>query len=189
MARERGVLGLTHHSGSMTYVRPPKPSSVAASARMKANRGRDTSPELRLRQELHNRDMRYRTHMTVLPGSRRNVDIVFSRVRLAVFVDGCFWHGCPVHGSMAKANREYWETKIAENQQRDRDTDVRLRSQGWTPLHIWEHQPVKDAADLVQETYSRLLGSISSESEVNAESRSLAEAEGAEQTGWKHRLT
>lgn len=121
-----------------------------------ANRGQDTGPELLLRRELHRRGMRYRTHMAVLPGLRRKADIVFSRVRLAVFVDGCFWHGCPTHGSMARANRDYWEAKLRENQLRDQDTDARLRADGWTPLRIWEHQSVADAADEVQQVYGQL---------------------------------
>src|ERR1022692_3611993 len=118
----------------MLTVKPPLPSSPAAQARMKANRGRDTGPELRLRRELHRRGMRYRIHVAVLPGLRRRVDVVFGRARLAVFVDGCFWHGCPDHGTMARANRDSWEAKLAENHQRDQDTDARLRACGWTPL-------------------------------------------------------
>lgn len=124
---------------------------------MKAARGRDTAPELKLRRELHRRGMRYRTHVEVLPGLRRQADIVFARVRLAVFVDGCFWHGCPAHGTRAHANRSYWDAKIAQNRQRDQDTDVRLRALGWTPLRIWEHQSVQEAADLVQAAYAHLL--------------------------------
>lgn len=124
---------------------------------MKANRSRDTHPEIMLRQELHRRGMRYRTHVAILPGLQRRADIVFGRVRLAVFVDGCFWHGCPVHGTMARANRGYWESKIAQNQQRDQDTDTRLRTLGWVSLRIWEHQPPGEAADLVQQTYSKLV--------------------------------
>ena len=89
----------------------------------------------------------------------------------------------PSHGSTAKANREYWGIKIAENQQRDRDTDTRLHSLGWTVLHVWERQPSKDAADLVQETYFRLLGSISTQSEaklkIESQQKALKERAGS----------
>ena len=101
--------------------------------------------------------MRYRIHVAVLPGLRRRVDVVFGRARLAVFVDGCFWHGCPDHGTMARANRDYWEAKLSENHQRDQDTDARLRACGWTPLRIWEHQPAAEAADHIERTYARLI--------------------------------
>src|SRR5262249_21603927 len=120
----------------------PTPSSPAAGARMRANRGRDTLPEIRLRRELHARGMRYRTHSAVVPGLRRRADIAFSRARLAVFVDGCFWHGCPIHGTMAKANRSYWQAKIDRNRERDRDTNVLLERAGWKCLRIWEHEAI-----------------------------------------------
>jgi DNA mismatch endonuclease (patch repair protein) len=79
------------------------------------------------------------------------VDIVFPRPRLAVFVDGCFWHCCPEHGGRPKANAEYWTPKLARNVERDRQTDARLRSAGWTVLRIWEHVPPDRAANLVAE--------------------------------------
>jgi DNA mismatch endonuclease, patch repair protein len=136
--------------GKIRSMRSPLPSSPAAETRMRANRGKDTGPELKLRRELHSRGLRYRIHRKIIPGLRRSADIVFPKARLAVFVDGCFWHGCPVHGTTAKSNRSYWDAKIEENRQRDRDTDRRLREAGWKPLRIWEHQPVLEAADLIQ---------------------------------------
>lgn len=127
---------------------------------MKANRGRDTVCELELRRELYGLGMRYRVHVRILPGFRRQADIVFSRVRLAVFVDGCFWHGCPIHGTKAKANADYWDAKILQNRLRDLDTDERLREAGWTVLRFWEHQPATEAASQVLETYARLARSL-----------------------------
>lgn len=124
---------------------------------MIANRGRDTVPEIKLRRELHRRGLRYRVDMPVLPEIHRRADIVFTRVRLAVYVDGCFWHGCPVHATRARANREYWDLKIAQNRSRDLDTDQRLTVRGWTPLRVWEHQSIDESADLIEQTYTRLV--------------------------------
>jgi DNA mismatch endonuclease, patch repair protein len=137
----------------------PIPSSTATTARMKGNRSQDTLPEMRLRRELHSRGLRYRTHVRILPGSRRRADIVFTRVQLAVFVDGCFWHGCPAHWTVARSNREYWQAKVDKNRQRDLDTDQQLIGAGWLSLRIWEHEPTGLAADLVQMAYEdRLYG-------------------------------
>jgi DNA mismatch endonuclease (patch repair protein) len=80
---------------------------------------------------------------------RRRADVAFPRQRVAVFIDGCFWHGCPVHGTMAKANADYWNDKIATNRARDRDTDERLCETKWEVVRVWEHEPVATAADRV----------------------------------------
>ncbi len=82
---------------------------------------------------------------------RREADVVFPRLRVAIFVDGCFWHGCPEHGTKPRRNAEYWETKIARNRARDADTDARLRAAGWTPVRIWEHEPPDQAADQIEQ--------------------------------------
>ncbi|MCP4303573.1 MAG: DNA mismatch endonuclease Vsr [bacterium] len=129
--------------------KPPPPSSLASSRRMRATRSRDTEPELRLRRELHRRGMRYRVDYPVL--SRRRADVAFPKARLAVFVDGCFWHGCAEHQTRSKSNTDYWDQKIAENQCRDRDTDRRLGEAGWMSIRVWEHEPVSDAADRIEE--------------------------------------
>lgn len=100
---------------------------------------RDTAPEISLRKALHARGMRYRVQIPVPGRGRRRIDIAFTRVRLAVFVDGCFWHGCPDHGVRPRANSEWWEWKLARNAERDRDTDQVLASQGWSVLRVWEH--------------------------------------------------
>jgi DNA mismatch endonuclease (patch repair protein) len=122
--------------------------------RMQLQREHDTGPELRLRRELHRRGLRYRLHLPVVPGTRRRrVDIVFPRSKVAVFVDGCFWHGCPEHGQRQHdLNGWYWPTKITGNRARDVDTDRRLDNYGWTVVRVWEHEPVAEAADRVEAT-------------------------------------
>ena len=137
---------------------PPHPGAVsdALSARMSRAARRDTAPELALRRELHRRGRRYRVIVRVPGRNRRTMDIAFTRVRLAVFVDGCFWHGCPKHGTMPSHNNAWWVTKLAANQGRDRDTDEHLSNVGWTVLRIWEHVPAGEAADLVEAELDRM---------------------------------
>lgn len=106
---------------------------------------------MRLRRELHSRGLRYRVNVPVLPdGRRRRADIVFTRARVVVFVDGCFWHACPEHGTLPKTNREWWRSKLDRNAERDRDTDRRLRDASWTVLRFWEHENVVNAADIIE---------------------------------------
>lgn len=120
-----------------------------ASRRMSTARRRDTAAELALRRELHRRGLRYRV-VYPLPGQRRRtIDVAFTKVRVAVFVDGCFWHGCPEHGTKPRSNSEWWRTKLAANRSRDDDTDRLLAELGWTVVRIWEHEPVEIAADRV----------------------------------------
>jgi DNA mismatch endonuclease (patch repair protein) len=114
---------------------------------------RDTAPEVALRQALHRRGMRFRVQMKVPGNNRRTIDIAFTRVRLAVYVDGCFWHGCPEHHVRPRANSEWWEWKIARNQARDRDTDQALLANGWAVHRVWEHEPPEQAADTVERVY------------------------------------
>jgi DNA mismatch endonuclease (patch repair protein) len=111
---------------------------------------RDTAPELALRSELSRRGLRYRIHLRPVEGLRREADIVFTAARLAVFVDGCFWHGCADHRSGAKQNSAWWRSKIEENRRRDADTDERLREAGWTSIRVWEHEPAQDAAERIE---------------------------------------
>lgn len=122
---------------------------------MQANRGRDTGPELSLRSALHRRGLRFRLHQAIVPGTRRSVDIVFKRARVAVLVDGCFWHGCPTHGSTAKANASFWKAKIIANKRRDADTDRRLRNCGWEVMRIWEHERPESAAARIKRAIER----------------------------------
>jgi len=124
----------------------PQPFSEAARNRMVANRGRDTRPERALRSSLHRLGLRFRLQGAVVPGTRRRVDIVFGPARVAVLVDGCFWHGCPDHGTSAKANAEFWDAKITANVRRDLDTNDRLRRAGWTVVRVWEHEDPSSAA-------------------------------------------
>ena len=106
---------------------------------MKANRGRDTGPELSIRKQLFALGMRYRVNYRPVAEVRRTIDIAFPRQQLAIFIDGCFWHGCPDHGTTPKTNHDFWSTKIARTKERDVDTVARLESEGWTCLRYWEH--------------------------------------------------
>jgi DNA mismatch endonuclease (patch repair protein) len=119
---------------------------------MRANRRRDTTPELALRQALHRAGLRFRVDFPIRPPSGRTVrpDIVFPARRIAVYVDGCFWHGCPIHGTRATTNRAYWDEKIETNKARDTRTTAALEADGWTVLRFWEHDDPDDAAELVE---------------------------------------
>jgi DNA mismatch endonuclease (patch repair protein) len=132
------------------------PPSTAKSAEMSKLGRRDTLPELAIRSELHRRGFRFRVDRAPLPGLRSRADIVFGPARVAVYVDGCFWHSCPEHGTRPKANAEWWERKLDRNQERDRETDRILREHGWEVLRIWEHEDPDTAADRVQEALGRL---------------------------------
>ncbi|UXF67771.1 very short patch repair endonuclease [Rhodococcus qingshengii] len=122
----------------------------ATSARMSAQRRRDTKPEIALRRELHRRGLRYFVDRAPVKGVRRRADLVFPRRNVAVFVDGCFWHSCPQHATFPKNNAQWWTDKLAANVVRDRDTDARLAEQGWTVIRVWEHEDPLVAAERVQ---------------------------------------
>jgi DNA mismatch endonuclease, patch repair protein len=113
---------------------------------MRSNKSRDTAPELAVRQAMHALGLRYRVDARPIPSFRRRADAVFSRARVAVFVDGCFWHGCPKHCRVPTAHGEYWQSKISRNMTRDRETDDRLANAGWTVVRIWEHDDAAEAA-------------------------------------------
>jgi len=121
---------------------------------MQAQRTRDTAPELALRRLLHAAGLRYRVDRAPLPELRRRADIVFNPVKVAVYVDGCFWHGCPAHGTRPVANAAWWIEKLARNEARDRDTDDRLAAAGWLVLRVWEHEPAAEAAARVRAAVS-----------------------------------
>jgi len=112
---------------------------------------RDTGTELAVRKALHAMGLRYRVHRRPLPGVRREADIVFGPARVAVFIDGCFWHGCPEHGTSPKANSEWWSNKLRRNHERDLDTAERLLQAGWTTVRVWEHEPSDEAAARIAE--------------------------------------
>ncbi|MFI1914720.1 very short patch repair endonuclease [Nocardia sp. NPDC020380] len=124
-------------------------TDAATSARMAKQRRVGTKPELELRRELHRRGARFFVDRAPLPGLRRRADIVFPRRKVAVYVDGCFWHSCPDHATHPKNNAEWWAAKLAGNVARDRDTDLRLTEAGWTVVRVWEHEGVATAADSV----------------------------------------
>ena len=126
-----------------------KPADPKVSARYSNLSRRDTSPEMELRRALWRIGLRYRVQYKVPGIPRRKIDIAFPGKKVAVQVDGCFWHGCPEHGTMPGRNSEWWRWKIARNQARDRDTDEKLNALGWTVIHIWEHEDSDDAAGLV----------------------------------------
>jgi DNA mismatch endonuclease (patch repair protein) len=117
---------------------------------MRANKARDTGPERRLRSLLHKAGLRYRVNARPLPALRRTADVVFPTTRVAVFVDGCYWHGCPQHYRPAQANDQFWRDKIEGNRARDRETDQLLADEGWTVIRIWEHEDPAAAAQLVE---------------------------------------
>lgn len=133
----------------------PTPSSAVVRRRMQQQRRRDTRPELELRRALHAAGLRYRVERPVLPGMRRRADVVFGSAKVAVFVDGCFWHMCPQHATAPKANADWWREKLERNRERDRDTDRRLLDQGWLPVRVWEHEDMTEAALAVVEVVRR----------------------------------
>ncbi len=120
-------------------------------------RSRDTRPELAIRSELHRRGFRFRVDRAPLTGLRSRADVVFGPARVAVYVDGCFWHSCPEHGTRPKANAEWWEQKLKRNQERDAETNRVLREHGWEVVRIWEHEDPVAAADRVEGAVRRRL--------------------------------
>lgn len=118
---------------------------------MLAQPSRDTGPELVLRRLLHARGLRFRVHRRLINGSARTTDIVFGPARVAVYVDGCFWHGCPIHYGAPSVNQGYWGPKIEKVRRRDRDTDSILATQGWEVVRIWEHDPMIEAAARIEQ--------------------------------------
>jgi DNA mismatch endonuclease (patch repair protein) len=118
---------------------------------MQAQRVRDTEPELALRRLLHRRGLRYLVDAKLpIPGARRRCDLMFRGPRVAVFVDSCFWHVCPKHATWPKANAQWWEAKLLRNQERDRDTDRRLREAGYRVVRVWEHEDPDRAAAKIE---------------------------------------
>jgi DNA mismatch endonuclease, patch repair protein len=115
---------------------------------MRGNRSRDTKPELALRRALHREGLRFHVHRRIEP-TRTYADIVFPRRRIAVFVDGCFWHGCPRHYRPSTKNAAYWSAKIIRNVTRDRANDVLLKERGWTVVRVWEHEPIDEAVERI----------------------------------------
>ena len=120
---------------------------------MQANRRRDTKPELALRSALHAMGLRFGVDRALI-SNRRKTDVVFPAQRIAVYVDGCFWHGCPEHGTVPKQNRQWWLDKLEGNRARDIATTEALTAEGWLVLRFWEHD---DAAAAVRTVHALVL--------------------------------
>ncbi len=118
---------------------------------MRSNRPRDTKPELALRSAVHRLGLRYRVGARPVPGLRRTGDLVFTRARVVVFLDGCFWHGCPEHHTVARTNSGYWADKVRTNRERDARTNRLLEDAGWCIVRVWEHEDPREAALRVAE--------------------------------------
>lgn len=135
------------------------PSSPSVSARMSRQSSRNTAPEVAVRRLLHAAGLRYRVNFPVPGMPRRTIDIVFPKAKIAVFLDGCFWHGCPVHATRPKANAEWWRNKLDKNIARDIETTQHLEAAGWTVLRFWEHELPDTVARAVAEARQRASGS------------------------------
>ncbi|MFD0355120.1 very short patch repair endonuclease [Streptomyces sp. NPDC127110] len=125
-------------------------TTPATRVRMSSQKSRNTGVEMALRRLLHAEGLRYRVHRRPVRQVRREADIVFGPTRVAVFVDGCFWHGCPEHATWPKRNAEFWRAKIEGNGARDRDTDRKLAESGWLAVRVWEHETAESAAARVR---------------------------------------
>lgn len=123
----------------------PLPADEGTRIRMRRQGRRDTKPELAVRRRLHAFGYRFRVDYKPEPDLRCRGDIVFTKRKLVVFVDGCFWHGCPIHATAPKNNAEWWREKLDANMARDRRTDLTLERRGWTVLRLWEHLPAEEA--------------------------------------------
>lgn len=151
----------TVNLGGGRIVPYPEPRDEAATRVGRANRRTGTRPEVRLRSALHRRGHRFRKdHLLRAGGVRVRPDVVFTRWKVAVFVDGCFWHGCSAHQNIPKSNREYWVPKLAANVERDRKVDASLAEAGWVIVRIWEHDDLEDALAAVEKALSSRQGRL-----------------------------
>lgn len=116
---------------------------------MQGNRSRDTAPEMAVRQLVHARGLRYRVDARPLAGTNRRADLVFRKAKVAVFVDGCFWHGCPEHLKPVRTNATFWVEKVARNKARDAETDILLLEAGWRVIRSWEHEDPAAVAERI----------------------------------------
>lgn len=129
---------------------------------MQGNRRADTEPEIKLRRALHASGLRFRKDFVVrVDGARAKADIVFTRRRVAVFLDGCFWHGCPAHCRIPTRNRPYWEAKIERNRERDNRINAAFSAAGWRVVRVWEHEPIEQAVSRVRVALSASLNTVS----------------------------
>ncbi|GAA3442420.1 very short patch repair endonuclease [Planomonospora venezuelensis] len=116
---------------------------------MSRQRSRNTQIEILIRKKLHHAGLRFRVHRRPIPDLNREADIVFGPARVAVFVDGCYWHGCPEHATWPKTNADFWREKITRNRERDQDTDRKLTDAGWMPVRVWEHEDPAEAVKTI----------------------------------------
>jgi len=162
-SRARNLAEAWHMAHAQGLLLPPPASgeswasSPSTRKVMRANRSRDTKTELALRSAVHRLGLRFRVDAPLVKGLRRRADIIFPGARVAVFSDGCYWHGCPEHYRAATRNREFWSDKIIANRDRDLDTDERLRQAGWHVIRVWEHEdPIEAAERIAQLVRSRI---------------------------------
>lgn len=135
---------------ALAVPKPPPPSSSAVRSVMQGNRGSDTRPEVALRSALHRRGLRFRKGIRPLGARVRcRADVVFTSARVAVFVDGCFWHRCPDHGTRPRTHADYWQAKLDGNVARDRANDEALAAAGWRVVRVWEHEDPVGAASRI----------------------------------------
>lgn len=116
---------------------------------MQGNKSKNTAPELAVRRLVHAMGLRYRVNSRPLTGLRRTADLVFPRRRITVFIDGCYWHGCPQHYRVSKTNTDYWGPKIDQNRVRDEETNTALNDAGWIVLRFWEHEPPDSVSERI----------------------------------------
>lgn len=129
----------------------PKPKNEAVRARMKRTPQRDTPVEVAIRREAYRRGLRYRVDRRPTKSVRSRADMVFIGPKVAVYIDGCFWHGCPKHGTWPKNNAQWWREKLEANMARDRRVDAALEGEGWRVVRIWEHEDVVEAVDCIED--------------------------------------
>jgi DNA mismatch endonuclease (patch repair protein) len=129
-------------------------SSPGTRRSMQGNKARDTKPELAVRKLLHSRGLRYRVNFRPLPHLRRTADVVFTRQKVAVYIDGCFWHGCPAHYTRPASNTDFWDAKVSRNKARDADTVRALKNEGWTCLRFWTHEHPERTAESIADVLS-----------------------------------
>lgn len=138
-------------SGSSSHAGARLETDGKTSARMRRTTGRDNALERALRSALFREGLRFRVHYLISGARRRSIDVAFIGPRVAVFVDGCFWHGCPEHATWPARNAEFWRQKIEANRRRDVDTDILLRAAGWKVVRIWEHESLEAGVARVRE--------------------------------------
>lgn len=148
---------MTAATATEAHARTPKPaaSSAQVSAQMSRHPRKDTAPEMALRRLLFARGLRYRVQLRVPGMARRTIDIAFPGQKVAVFLDGCFWHGCPDHGMLPRSHREWWRDKLDGNRRRDAETDAHLAGLGWDVLRFWCHEDASVVADTVSARLAR----------------------------------